>query len=112
MRGSLNHYSKGAVASFLHTHLVGLRLPEFPTAEQSGYSYVRVEPLPGAGITRAATRQLTRQGPLEVSWSIDGGTFTVEIVLPATTTAEVVLPDTSRRLVTGGTHRLSCPLAG
>ena len=112
VRGSLNHYSKGAVASFLYTHLAGIRLPEAPDAEHSGYAYVRVEPLPGPGITRAATRQLTRQGPLEVSWSIDGDTFSVEIVLPATTTADVALPDGTRRLLSGGTHCLTCPVPG
>lgn len=33
VKGSLDHYSKGAVASFLHTHVAGLRLPEFPTPD-------------------------------------------------------------------------------
>ncbi len=111
VHGSLNHYSKGAVASFLHTHLAGLRLPEFPTAEEAGHRYVVIAPLPGPGLTRAATRQLTRQGPLEVTWSIDGDTFTLDVVLPPTTTAEVVLPDGTAQVVIGGAHRFTCGVA-
>jgi alpha-L-rhamnosidase len=31
--GSLNHYSKGAVVSFLYSHVAGIRLPENPAPE-------------------------------------------------------------------------------
>jgi alpha-L-rhamnosidase len=41
--GSLNHYSKGAVASFRYTHVAGLR-PITP-----GYRRFAVEPRPGGG---------------------------------------------------------------
>ena len=39
---SLNHYSKGAVVSFLHRHVAGL-VPTSP-----GYRTFRVRPLPAA----------------------------------------------------------------
>ena len=63
--GSLNHYSKGAVASFLHTHLAGLRLPELPGLEEAGYRRVRIRPIPLAGLRYAGTCQLTCHGPID-----------------------------------------------
>ena len=48
--GSLNHYSKGAVATFLHRYVAGLR-PAAP-----GYRAFEVRPRPGGGITWASTR--------------------------------------------------------
>ena len=49
-RGSLNHYSKGAVATFLHRYVAGLR-PASP-----GYRQFEVRPRPGGGITWASAR--------------------------------------------------------
>ena len=45
---SLNHYSKGAVVSFLHRYVAGLQRVE-PT-----WRRFRVQPRPGGGITRAS----------------------------------------------------------
>ena len=46
---SLNHYSKGAVISFLHEYVAGIRLD----ADEVAYRRFRIEPLPGGGITWA-----------------------------------------------------------
>ena len=46
---SLNHYSKGAVISFLHRYVAGIRLLDGAPA----YRHFRVQPLPGGGITWA-----------------------------------------------------------
>src|SRR4029077_2413891 len=61
---SLNHYSKGAVASFLHRYVAGLR-PASP-----GYRTFDVRPRPGGGITSATARHISPFGPIEVSWSL------------------------------------------
>ena len=47
---SLNHYSKGAVITFLHQYVAGLQLVE------PGYRRFRVAPRPGGGITWAQAR--------------------------------------------------------
>jgi len=108
VRGSLNHYSKGAVASFLHTHVAGLRLPEFPDAAEAGYRSVRIAPVPGPELTSASTIQLTRAGRVQVGWRIEGGEFVLDVSLPADSTAVVELPDGAHHEVTGGEHRFSC----
>ncbi|MGC3992604.1 MAG: family 78 glycoside hydrolase catalytic domain [Propionicimonas sp.] len=106
--GSLNHYSKGAVASFLHTHLVGLRLPEFPTAAEAGYRRIRIAPTPLPGITSASSTQQTASGPLTVAWRIDGPTFVLDVDLPVGTIADVDLPD-GRTCRLRQRAQLTCP---
>ena len=80
---SLNHYSKGAVISFLHRYVAGLERLE-PT-----WRRFRVAPRPGGGITWAAAEHVTPHGPARVSWREGGPT---EVVVPPGCVAEVVLP--------------------
>ncbi|WP_062289494.1 alpha-L-rhamnosidase [Demequina phytophila] len=104
VQGSLNHYSKGAVIAFLHTHVAGLRLPAEPAPGEEAYRRVVIEPVPGA-LTWARTRQVTRRGPVEVAWRIEDGTFTLDVVLPERTVAEVRLPGGAVHEAVGGAHR-------
>ena len=60
---SLNHYSKGAVAAFLHRYVAGLRL-----GRAGRYRTFEVRPRPGGGITSATARHISPFGPIEVSW--------------------------------------------
>jgi alpha-L-rhamnosidase len=72
---SLNHYSKGAVATFLHRYVAGLR----PTAP--GYRTFEVRPQPGGGITWASARHISPFGPIEVAWRL-GRSMELDVVLP------------------------------
>jgi alpha-L-rhamnosidase len=51
---SLNHYSKGAVVSFLHRYVAGLDLPADPAEPGPAYRRFRVRPRPGGTLTWAA----------------------------------------------------------
>ncbi len=84
--GSLNHYSKGAVATFLHRYVAGLR----PTAP--GYRTFELRPRPGGGITWASTRHISPFGPIEAAWSIRDRAMELDVLVPPGTTATVVLP--------------------
>jgi len=83
---SLNHYSKGAVAAFLHRYVAGLR-PAAP-----GYRSFDVRPRPGGGITSATARHISPFGPIEVSWRLPGGSMELDVLIPPGTTATVTLP--------------------
>jgi alpha-L-rhamnosidase len=96
---SLNHYSKGAVASFLHRHVVGLR----PTAP--GYRTFEVRPRPGGGLTWASARHLSPYGPIEVRWEAAGGATALRVTVPPGTEAIVCLPGQDPRTAGPGTHR-------
>ena len=79
---SLNHYSKGAVAAFLHRYVAGLR----PVAP--GYRTFEVRPRPGGGITSATARHISPFGPIEVSWRLAGGSMELDVLVPPGTTAD------------------------
>ena len=96
---SLNHYSKGAVASFLHRYVAGLR-PAAP-----GYRTFEVRPRPGGGITSATARHISPFGPIEVSWRLGGGSMELDVLVPPGTTATVVLPGEAPRDAGPGRHR-------
>jgi alpha-L-rhamnosidase len=95
---SLNHYSKGAVISFLHRYVAGLRRLE-PT-----WRRFRVEPMPGGGITSASTEHLSPHGRIAVSWTL-GDSLELSVTVPPGCVAGVVLPQGSFE-VGPGTHRL------
>ncbi|MFN8025615.1 MAG: alpha-L-rhamnosidase C-terminal domain-containing protein [Acidimicrobiia bacterium] len=85
---SLNHYSKGAVVSFLHRHVAGLR----PIAGEPAYRRFLVAPQPGGGLAWASAALDSPRGRIEVRWTISRGTFRLEVTVPPGTTAEIRLP--------------------
>jgi alpha-L-rhamnosidase len=95
---SLNHYSKGAVISFLHRYVAGLQLVE------PGYRRFRIAPRPGAGITSARATHDSPHGGIEVSWALEGGLGRVAVTVPAGTEAELALPDGTAAVLPPGSH--------
>jgi alpha-L-rhamnosidase len=100
---SLNHYSKGAVVSFLHRHVAGIRLLD---ESSPAYRHFRVQPVPGGGISWAQAEHDSPYGRIESSWRITAHSFELAATVPPGTTAEIVLPDGARRTVTAGRHTL------
>jgi alpha-L-rhamnosidase len=86
---SLNHYSKGAVIRFLHTHALGLRQATGSVAWES----VVIEPMPAPSLTWASGSHEGPQGTIQVAWRIEGGEFHISAELPPATTARIVFPD-------------------
>ncbi len=84
---SLNHYSKGAVVSFLHRYTAGI------SPLEPGYRRFRVAPRPGGGLTSASAAHECPYGRVESAWTLADGRFELRVVVPAGTRAEVVLPD-------------------
>jgi alpha-L-rhamnosidase len=95
---SLNHYSKGAVISFLHRYTAGVQPVE------PAYRRFRVAPRPGGGLTHAEAAHESPYGRIESAWSLDGDTFRLRVVVPAGTSAEVVLPSGTTSTAGPGTH--------
>jgi alpha-L-rhamnosidase len=98
---SLNHYSKGAVITFLHQYIAGLQ------AIEPGYRRFRVAPHPGGGITWATATHDSPYGRIDVRWEQRGDALTVDVAVPPGTTADVVLPDGRARTLTSGRHTVS-----
>jgi alpha-L-rhamnosidase len=100
---SLNHYSNGAVVSFLHRYVAGIRLLD----DAPAYRHFRIEPQPGGEIGWAQAEHHSPYGRIESAWRIDGGTLELDVTVPPGTTAEVVLPARSAATVTAGRHRFT-----
>ncbi len=97
---SLNHYSKGAVISFLHRYVAGLQILE------PGYRRFRVAPRPGGGVTSARTHHDSPHGRIDISWELsDGGHGAIDVDVPPGTEAELVLPDGATDVLASGRHR-------
>jgi alpha-L-rhamnosidase len=102
---SLNHYSKGAVISFLHTHVAGLRQAEGSVA----YRDFVVQPLIGGGLTWAEATLDTPHGRIESQWRLADDKVTIEVTVPSGTQAEVRLPSGAHHHVGVGRHRFCEP---
>jgi alpha-L-rhamnosidase len=99
---SLNHYSKGAVISWLHRYIAGIELVD------AAYRRFRVEPRRGGGLSWAEGVHDSPFGRIESSWHDDGTTFRLTVTVPPGTTADVVLPDGSHRDQGPGTESYEC----
>jgi alpha-L-rhamnosidase len=99
---SLNHYSKGAVVSFLHRYTAGIELL------QPAYRRFRVRPRPGGGLTRAGAAHESPYGRIESAWHRNGDRFPLRVVVPAGTEAVVVMPDGSTATAGPGEHSYTC----
>jgi len=100
---SLNHYSKGAVISFLHRYVAGLRRtsPTWRTFE--------VQPRPGGGITWARAAHESPHGRLASSWRVEGVDLLLSVTVPPGCTANVVLPSGDPNAVGAGEHHWIVP---
>ena len=86
---SLNHYSKGAVIRFLHTHTLGLRQAPGSVAWES----IVIAPIPGPTLTWARGSHESPQGSIRVEWRLADGELHISAEIPAQTTARIVFPD-------------------
>jgi alpha-L-rhamnosidase len=102
--GSLNHYSKGAVISFLHSHTAGIQLLD----EGPGYERFRIAPRPGGGLTWVEAVHDCPYGRIESSWRIEGDAFHLTATVPPGTSADIELPDGSIHRQLPGTATWQC----
>ncbi|MFF4117577.1 family 78 glycoside hydrolase catalytic domain [Streptomyces sp. NPDC001714] len=105
---SLNHYSKGAVVRFLHTHVLGLRQAPGSIAWES----FEVAPVPHPSVPWARGTHESPQGTIAVDWRTDGDDLTVTVEVPPATTARIVFPDGTAETVKAGTYTTTRRMGG
>jgi alpha-L-rhamnosidase len=107
---SFNHYAFGAVGSWLHGTIGGIRSTD-------GWKTVLVRPIPGGGLTDAEIAFDGPYGRVECAWSVDPGVFHLRLLIPPNSKAEVIFPDAPMEqpevLTLGsGRHSLLVPFKG
>jgi alpha-L-rhamnosidase len=90
---SFNHYSFGAVGQWMMTHSLGIRRGD-PGFQKF---ILRPEPDPTGQITWARGYYDSMYGRISSSWKVDGEILTVEVTVPANTTAMLYLPAISAK---------------
>ena len=91
---SFNHYSKGAVGDWLYREAVGLK------EITAGYKTFMVRPNPGGGFKYMGADKVTPYGRAAAKWYDEPGKFTLEVEVPANSTAEIYVPSPSVDAVT------------
>ncbi|MBB5781775.1 hypothetical protein HD596_008531 [Nonomuraea jabiensis] len=104
-KSSQNHYSKGAVISFLHRYVAGIR----PRDDAPGYRHFDIHPQPGGGLTSAEAQLDCPYGRITSRWRIDHGTFHLTATVPPGTRATLTLPGRNHRRRRPGPAPLHLP---
>lgn len=93
---SFNHYAYGAVGEWMYRTMAGV------SEAAPGYRKVRIAPEPGEGIDHVDYSLETPYGTVSSAWATDDGPMTLDVTIPANTTAEVRIPAANRWAVTEG----------
>ena len=91
---SLNHYSFGAVGEYLYGMVGGIQ-PETP-----GYRKIKIAPVIREGLTWANTRYDSIRGRIISNWKREAGKVTIEVTIPANTTATIYIPTSDVNTIT------------
>jgi alpha-L-rhamnosidase len=103
---SFNHYALGAVADWMQRSIGGIA-PGAP-----GYSVVEIAPVLGGGLTSAHASLDTGFGVVDVTWMLEGASFSLVAMVPPNTTARVTLPGADAAIEVGsGRHAYTVDVA-
>ncbi len=91
---SFNQPALGAEGQWLYDVVAGIQ-PEEP-----GCKRLRIKPQPGGGMTYVKAGYHSIRGRIATDWKIDGGVFTLDVTIPANTTATVFVPAENENEVT------------
>ena len=91
---SFNHYSLGSCGEYLFGGIGGIR-PASP-----GYKTISIDPVIRDGLTWANTSYDSINGKILTSWKKDGSRLTLNVTVPANTTATVSIPAKDVKSVT------------
>jgi alpha-L-rhamnosidase len=93
---SFNHYAIGAVGEWIYRSILGINNDDaFP-----GYEHFVLRPVPGGGLSWAKGSYASIRGTIESSWRTANGVLSLDVTIPANTTATVYVPAASVERVT------------
>lgn len=84
---SLNHYAYGSVGDWMYEKLAGINLVK------PGYKEILIQPRFIKGITSVDASFDSVYGIIRSAWSCKDGKITIDVTVPANTTAQIILPE-------------------
>ncbi len=98
---SFNHYAFGSVGRWLFGTVAGIDTPVLSNeSKNGGYKRIIIKPQIGGGLTYARASYNSCYGVIASDWRLGDGTFILNVIIPANTTATVFLPTKDVRTVT------------
>jgi alpha-L-rhamnosidase len=85
---SFNHYAYGAIGKWLYQVVAGIGIDE----NQPGYKHIIIAPRPGGGLTSARATHTSMYGEIVSGWELEGEKLTMEVAVPANTSATIHIP--------------------
>ena len=103
---SWNHFMMGQIDEWFFNSLVGIR-PS--TTTKQGYQKFIIAPQPVGDLKYVKASYETLYGTINVDWTCENGTFTLNVSVPVNTTAVVYLPgEKEPKEIQSGTYQLVC----
>lgn len=93
---SFNHYSFGSVGRWMFNTVAGIG------TEGPGFKRIRIEPQPGGGFTYTNASYDSIYGKIASDWKIKDKKFTLNVTIPANTTATIHVPAANAESVKEG----------
>jgi alpha-L-rhamnosidase len=93
---SFNHYAYGAIAEWLYRVVAGI------DQVQPGYRHIRLRPRPGGSLTYAKASYDSIQGTISSEWHLEETSLSLDVTVPANTTATLEIPTTDPYTVQEG----------
>ncbi len=95
---SFNHWAFGAVGEWIWRHVAGIN----PDDSAPGFREFTIRPRPGGGVSWAHGSYDSIRGRIATNWKIGDGAFSLQVTIPANTTATVYVPATEADSVREG----------
>jgi alpha-L-rhamnosidase len=93
---SFNHYAYGAVGNWMYQTLGGINID----ASAPGYAHVLIQVQPGGGFTHARAEHDSPYGAIRTDWTWRHGVMSLDVLIPANSSASVRLQRTAPARVT------------
>ncbi|EFI39869.1 putative secreted hydrolase [Bacteroides sp. 3_1_23] len=101
-----NHFMMGQIDEWFFNSLVGIRPSTTP---KQGYQKFIIAPQPVGDLKYVKASYETLYGTINVDWTCENGTFTLNVSVPVNTTAVVYLPgEKEPKEIQSGTYQLIC----
>jgi alpha-L-rhamnosidase len=100
---SFNHYAYGAIGDWMYRVVTGIDTK----TEGPGYKQIAIKPTIGGNLQYASADYETGYGKISSHWAVNSGNLTLDVAIPANTTATIYVPVKANSVVTQNAKQLS-----